>query len=204
MHNGHGDDPLPFVDDHNQIVEYRYPRSLRTWSSFWMADFYTMGLRSQTYSRKPTIHASYWASPVEFIDELRLCCCSDSHAPKLLTSSNPAAKRRTTLDKIDWSYHLRHHKIRWMKVRPSIRLWRQVVFSATALASFDRKTSVISTVTKIPALVDHVPLISQEDLKAGAQVLSTPNLFYVPFMDSMDTSKRYLHNVTTWNQENES
>jgi hypothetical protein len=30
MHNGHGDDPLPFVDDDNQIVEYRYPRSLRT------------------------------------------------------------------------------------------------------------------------------------------------------------------------------
>lgn len=54
------------------------------------------------------------------------------------------------------------------------------------------QTSVISTVTKIPALVDHVPLISQEDLKAGAQVLSTPNLFYVPFMDSMDISKRYL------------
>lgn len=30
MHNGHGKDPLPLVDDHNQTVEYRYPRSLQS------------------------------------------------------------------------------------------------------------------------------------------------------------------------------
>lgn len=30
MHNGHGYDPLPFVDDHNQTIEYRNPRSLRS------------------------------------------------------------------------------------------------------------------------------------------------------------------------------
>lgn len=30
MHNGHGDDPLPLADDHNQTVEYRYPRSLQS------------------------------------------------------------------------------------------------------------------------------------------------------------------------------
>lgn len=30
MHNGHGNDPLPLVDDHNQTVEYRYPRSFYT------------------------------------------------------------------------------------------------------------------------------------------------------------------------------
>lgn len=29
MHNGHGDDPLPLVDDRNHIVEYRRPRSLQ-------------------------------------------------------------------------------------------------------------------------------------------------------------------------------
>lgn len=28
MHNGHGDDPLPFVDDYNQLVEYYKPRSI--------------------------------------------------------------------------------------------------------------------------------------------------------------------------------
>lgn len=30
MHNGHGDDPLPLVDDYHQVVEYYKPRSL--WS----------------------------------------------------------------------------------------------------------------------------------------------------------------------------
>lgn len=30
MHNGHGSDPLPLVDDHNQTVEYRYPRSFQS------------------------------------------------------------------------------------------------------------------------------------------------------------------------------
>lgn len=30
MHNGHGSDPLPLVDDHNQTVEYRYPRSVQS------------------------------------------------------------------------------------------------------------------------------------------------------------------------------
>ncbi|CAG8947623.1 unnamed protein product [Penicillium salamii] len=29
MHNGHGDDPLPLVDDFNQILGYHSPRSLR-------------------------------------------------------------------------------------------------------------------------------------------------------------------------------
>lgn len=29
MHNGHGDDPLPLLDDFNRIVEYHSPRSLR-------------------------------------------------------------------------------------------------------------------------------------------------------------------------------
>ncbi|CAG8378940.1 unnamed protein product [Penicillium salamii] len=29
MHNGHGDDPLPLLDDFNQTVEYHSPRSLR-------------------------------------------------------------------------------------------------------------------------------------------------------------------------------
>jgi hypothetical protein len=29
MHNGHGDDPLPLVDDFNQTVEYHSPRNLR-------------------------------------------------------------------------------------------------------------------------------------------------------------------------------
>ncbi|CAG8107628.1 unnamed protein product [Penicillium salamii] len=28
MHNGHGDDPLPLLDDFNQTVEYHSPRSL--------------------------------------------------------------------------------------------------------------------------------------------------------------------------------
>lgn len=30
MHNGHGYDPLPLVDDYNHIVEYRNPRSLQS------------------------------------------------------------------------------------------------------------------------------------------------------------------------------
>ncbi|KAJ5924423.1 hypothetical protein N7466_008610 [Penicillium verhagenii] len=29
MHNGHGDDPLPLLDDFNQTVEYHSPRNLR-------------------------------------------------------------------------------------------------------------------------------------------------------------------------------
>lgn len=32
MHNGHGNDPPPLVDDHNQTVEYRYPRSFQAQS----------------------------------------------------------------------------------------------------------------------------------------------------------------------------
>lgn len=29
MHNGHGDDPLPLLDDFNRTVEYHSPRGLR-------------------------------------------------------------------------------------------------------------------------------------------------------------------------------
>lgn len=28
MHNGHGNDPLPLIDDYNGIVQYKSPRSL--------------------------------------------------------------------------------------------------------------------------------------------------------------------------------
>ncbi|EKV05142.1 hypothetical protein PDIG_38410 [Penicillium digitatum PHI26] len=29
MHNGHGQDTLPLIDDHNRVVQYRNPRSLQ-------------------------------------------------------------------------------------------------------------------------------------------------------------------------------
>ncbi|KAJ5591911.1 uncharacterized protein N7459_002280 [Penicillium hispanicum] len=55
--------------------------------------------------------------------------------------------------------------------------------------SYERELSVITAVSRIPALVDHAPRIVNVDPSSGVIVLSTPKLYWNPFWHSLEAGK---------------
>ncbi|KAJ5143315.1 uncharacterized protein N7515_002102 [Penicillium bovifimosum] len=53
-------------------------------------------------------------------------------------------------------------------------------------ASYEREFSVMTAVSRIPALVNHAPRIVKADPSSGIIVLNSPKLYWDPFLDCLE------------------